>query len=515
MTDQPRDEAEPALPTWTRSGLVGPDAAHRLTRQSRLGFALIPLLLVIVLAWWGVLHIQNNVELAAPLILSEAGINPDTLDFDATYRDLAITGSLPVDTSEDELKRVLLQGRGPDDEQIRQVTVRAEPAAAAQLGQINVRVTFDGDTIVLSGTVPSESHRDVLLSSARDSGLDVVANITNSGLAPAAIDPSDQISALGNLLAALGAGVSSADLSLGDSGPVVGSVHALDADAADELRSFAGPDVSVTAPVELGETDVQITFDGTRIVLTGDIVTDDQRDTLIIAAAAVVGRGRVVDNMDVLELQEAVPGTAARVSALADAIDTFVGLTMGDARLNDTDLTVNGEAVDDDARGRTAAVLEAAATVGLRPGGDLRVAPAEPSLDEQEILLRAELAAMAEEMSETLVFDGDSAVLTNASRATLSRVVRLLDLYSKPTVEVGGHTDSLGPAAYNLALSELRVAAVVEYLLSRGVDPERLEAVGYGETAPVADNASQEQRVLNRRVEIVVPEITKQAGDDQ
>jgi len=70
------------------------------------------------------------------------------------------------------------------------------------------------------------------------------------------------------------------------------------------------------------------------------------------------------------------------------------------------------------------------------------------------------------------------------------------------TVEIGGHTDSIGDAGYNKKLSEKRAAAVVYYLRERGVDASRMKAIGYGEEHPVADNATAEGRAKNRRVEI-------------
>ncbi len=70
---------------------------------------------------------------------------------------------------------------------------------------------------------------------------------------------------------------------------------------------------------------------------------------------------------------------------------------------------------------------------------------------------------------------------------------------------VEGHTDSVGSDAYNQTLSERRANAVRDVLVNQyGVGGERVNAVGYGETRPVADNASAEGRAVNRRVEAEV-----------
>jgi OOP family OmpA-OmpF porin len=71
-------------------------------------------------------------------------------------------------------------------------------------------------------------------------------------------------------------------------------------------------------------------------------------------------------------------------------------------------------------------------------------------------------------------------------------------------VRVEGHTDSQGSESYNQALSERRANTVLNYLVSNGIDGDRLSASGFGENSPVADNATAEGRARNRRVDLVV-----------
>lgn len=73
-------------------------------------------------------------------------------------------------------------------------------------------------------------------------------------------------------------------------------------------------------------------------------------------------------------------------------------------------------------------------------------------------------------------------------------------------IRVEGHTDSDGPDSYNLRLSQSRAESVVAYLVSRGVEPARLEPVGFGESRPIVDNNSPENKAKNRRVEFVIVE---------
>jgi len=80
----------------------------------------------------------------------------------------------------------------------------------------------------------------------------------------------------------------------------------------------------------------------------------------------------------------------------------------------------------------------------------------------------------------------------------------LKNLLTSSTISVEGHTDNVGNAAANKKLSEQRAKAVLDYLVSRGVDKKRLKSVGYGLTKPVADNKTEEGRAKNRRVELVI-----------
>jgi outer membrane protein OmpA-like peptidoglycan-associated protein len=97
-------------------------------------------------------------------------------------------------------------------------------------------------------------------------------------------------------------------------------------------------------------------------------------------------------------------------------------------------------------------------------------------------------------------FTFDSAELTPQTKALLDEHVVLLKKESFSKVQVAGHTDSTGPEDYNEGLSERRAKAVMEYLASKGIPQEKLEAVGYGESRPIDSNDTKEGREKNRRV---------------
>ena len=103
-------------------------------------------------------------------------------------------------------------------------------------------------------------------------------------------------------------------------------------------------------------------------------------------------------------------------------------------------------------------------------------------------------------------FEFDSARLTEEAKRILDRVSETLSAYPDIDVELEGHTDNVGTAAYNLGLSERRSIAVKEYLTGRGVAAARMVPVGYGLSQPIADNATEEGREEHRRVELTVRE---------
>jgi OOP family OmpA-OmpF porin len=109
-----------------------------------------------------------------------------------------------------------------------------------------------------------------------------------------------------------------------------------------------------------------------------------------------------------------------------------------------------------------------------------------------------------------IFFEFNKYVLTPSSYPSLDELVKSLEGNPTMVIEVSAHTDALGDDDYNMKLSALRAKSVVEYLISKGIDPARLESKGYGETMPVAPNKKPngkddpEGRAKNRRVEFKV-----------
>jgi OOP family OmpA-OmpF porin len=100
-------------------------------------------------------------------------------------------------------------------------------------------------------------------------------------------------------------------------------------------------------------------------------------------------------------------------------------------------------------------------------------------------------------------FDFNKATLKPSGKQALDQAVVVMKGKPDLKVSVEGHTDSIGPDAYNLKLSERRAAAARDYLVTQGIDPSRITTRGFGESKPIASNDTEEGRAENRRVEVL------------
>lgn len=155
------------------------------------------------------------------------------------------------------------------------------------------------------------------------------------------------------------------------------------------------------------------------------------------------------------------------------------------------------------------------AGVGALAGGAIGT-----TMDKNEAELRAQLQGTG--VSVTRV--GDRVVLNMPSDVTfgvdqdtvrssffpvLNSVAIVLNRYQQTVVDVYGYTDSTGDDSYNLQLSERRALSVANYLNAQGVDSRRFAVTGFGETRPIASNATEAGRAQNRRVEIQLSPLTR------
>lgn len=139
-------------------------------------------------------------------------------------------------------------------------------------------------------------------------------------------------------------------------------------------------------------------------------------------------------------------------------------------------------------------------------------------MDQQEAELRAQLASTGVSvtrngaqiilnMPSNITFGVNQSNINPAFQQTLISVALVLKKYNKTVVDVAGHTDSDGSDSYNQTLSLQRAQSVASFLGQQGVNTQRFNVLGYGESQPIASNASEAGKALNRRVEIYISPI--------
>jgi outer membrane protein OmpA-like peptidoglycan-associated protein len=193
--------------------------------------------------------------------------------------------------------------------------------------------------------------------------------------------------------------------------------------------------------------------------------------------------------------QAPLPGQTNTNATTGAAVGALLGAGVGALTGNNNEEQVRNAAIG------------AAIGAGLGAiGGD--------SLDRQEAELRAQLGSgvglvntgsqLIVNLPQDILFATGSATLTPTLIGDLQDVARSLNTYPNSTVQVVGHTDNVGDAAFNQRLSEQRAQSVASVLISSGVAPARIQIVGRGENQPIASNQTPEGRQQNRRVEIII-----------
>lgn len=189
------------------------------------------------------------------------------------------------------------------------------------------------------------------------------------------------------------------------------------------------------------------------------------------------------------ETQRSQTGTGAAIGAVVGAA---AGALSGDGSTSRRDRALIGAAVG------------AAAGGGIGAYMDKQEEELRQSMEGTGIGVERQGNDIILNMPSSVTFGFDSSELTMQARNALNDVSSVLTQYPETRVNIAGHTDSTGDAAYNQRLSERRAQAVGNYLSRSGVASNRLYMNGYGENQPVASNETEAGRAQNRRVEITL-----------
>ena len=293
---------------------------------------------------------------------------------------------------------------------------------------------------------------------------------------------------------------------------------ASDAGLDPEQVSVSGRDVTLSGPVQSQETHDLVTsciaaFSGTRtivdnieVLLSGSLSFRTNYDEVTIAGVVPSAAAKTVIAAQAEELwgadhasdqTEVDDGrTIGRWSD--DDFAQFLAVLRHSRRDLDIELTGGQAIVGGTVLSNLARVRVLGGAVALLPGFEVvdRLEIRDPQTPRE--ILQANLDDLLD--GKVVEFATDNAELTDAGKAVLLDVVGILKRHPG-RVEVSGHTDATGAADHNLDLSRRRAAAVEQYLYANGIDPGRLVSFGYGQTRPIASNATADGQQSNRRTE--------------
>ena len=403
----------------------------------------------------------------------------------------------------------------------------AEPVKPAPTQSYVWDALAENGTVVLSGTVSSPEDRSLVLSLAnsRLSGVKIIDNMTTSGTLP-----SGQLEWLhtvdGGLKAIYDMGGGHArltDRTLVVTGTT--SDRAIPDYVAESLRLGMPPGygslarVTYVAPLAPTAYVTTLKYDGLKVVVEGAVPSQAAKNQLM-ARLKPLFPDRDFD--DRTEIKAGAPDRW--FDALALGLGPLSTLDAGQLTLRNRDLIISGTTGDD--KTLTAARLKLTTGLPKGFGGQDQLAYVAPPLPDPKVLAKKQDESKYDvkslmKKSTSLTAPECQAVLNAALRGkaffatgrsdldgramgALSSVAATARRCPMTRVEISGHTDSDGAAAFNQRLSERRAAAVVKFLTTRGVPADRLTASGLGEAEPISPNDTPVHKANNRRIEFAV-----------
>jgi OmpA-OmpF porin, OOP family len=231
------------------------------------------------------------------------------------------------------------------------------------------------------------------------------------------------------------------------------------------------------------------------LTLTGYVPDNAVHTALVAAATRKFFSEKVVDNLKASV--GAPPGFAA---AVMPALGALSRLSTGTLVVSDREVKLSGDALYDAAAVQIRNGLGKDFPQGWEFKADISVKPAAAPVD----------ATVCQQLFSDLLGKGSIRFVTARasidpdSAGLLDRLTETALRCPTSSIEIAGHTDGDGEEAFNQALSEKRAQAVMDYLVKAGFPADRLTAVGYGSTQPIASNDTGEGKAQNRRIDFVV-----------
>jgi OOP family OmpA-OmpF porin len=231
------------------------------------------------------------------------------------------------------------------------------------------------------------------------------------------------------------------------------------------------------------------------LTFSGYVPDNSVHAALIEAAKRKFLNEKIVDN-----LKASVGAPNGFANAVTAALGALSRLSTGSLMISDREVKLSGDALYEAAAEEMKAGLPGELPQGWRAITEISTRPPASAVDATVCQqLFAELLAIGK-----IRFLSGQANIDNDSRGLMDRLVEIALRCPTASLEIGGHTDIDGDEEANMRLSERRAQAVLDYMLRAGLPADRLVAVGYGQTQPVASNDTAEGKAQNRRIEFTV-----------
>jgi len=441
---------------------------------------------------WGIPHIEDDLGGRG-----EAALADQPVGVQFVGRDAQLTGQVAASSEIDRAVATMHELRGvrridPDG-----IATTPDAAVAPDVEPMppDVTLVFDDGVVTVSGTMPDRTTADAIAQAAvarwgSEQVVDVIGVGANTSGAAWLAGIVTAISGVDDLR--------EGSIAIGPAGVLVeGVVAEADTVMAVEatLTAAFGAEVAVENRLEVivlaaPGFAAELRADGT--VSLGGVMPDQASiDAIVIGAGGVHGSDSVVNEMSV-GVEIASP---AYLSSLPATFGVIEGLNPWRFTVEAGQAELTGLAVSEAAVLGTASRLETVfAGTGLTIDNQAAVDPA------------AVATVLTDLLKGTATFRVGSSELSEDATVLLDEAIEILADNTATVLTVEGHTDDVGSDEDNLALSEARAQAVVDYLVAGGIDAARLTATGYGEARPIASNDTAEGRSENRRIQFVVEE---------
>lgn len=255
------------------------------------------------------------------------------------------------------------------------------------------------------------------------------------------------------------------------------------------------------AKAQTASATLNISTNSDVATLSGAVPDQATKTALINSAEKVFGLSNVVDKLEV-NAKLAEPIWVDHAKAAVRLLKSNV--SNGAFVFKDKTVEVRGEISGEDSKTKILRAMGSVAGVDLTVNDQLQIRTAHGARGKKAGPLQIKLNDLL--VGKYIEFDSSSSRLRSDSHKLLDAIADVLEADADAKIEIGGHTDSNGTETKNVRLSQRRAEAVKKYLAGKGIKSNRIKAVGYGSSLPIAADSTFDGQRQNRRIEFQVQE---------